>query len=42
MKHWKFFLCIIRMRMRINLEKKIKAIRSDRGGEYDAPFDRFC
>ena len=36
------FLCIIRMRMRINLEKKIKTIRSDRGGEYDAPFDRFC
>ena len=23
------------------LGKKIKAIRSDRGGEYDAPFDRF-
>ena len=24
------------------LGRKIKAIRSDRGGEYDAPFDRFC
>ena len=24
------------------LSKKIKAIRSDRGGEYDAPFDEFC
>ena len=24
------------------LDRKIKAIRSDRGGEYDAPFDRFC
>ena len=24
------------------LRKKIKIIRSDRGGEYDAPFDEFC
>ena len=24
------------------LGRKIKTIRSDRGGEYDAPFDRFC
>ena len=24
------------------LGRKIKAIRSDRGGEYDAPFDRLC
>ena len=24
------------------LGRKIKAIRSDRSGEYDAPFDRFC
>ena len=24
------------------LGRKIKAIRSDRGGEYDAPFNRFC
>ena len=24
------------------LGTKIKAIRSDRGGEYDASFDRFC
>ena len=24
------------------LGRKIKAIRSDRGGEYDASFDRFC
>ena len=24
------------------LGRKIKAIRSDRFGEYDAPFDRFC
>ena len=24
------------------LGRKIKAIRSDRGGEYDTPFDRFC
>ena len=24
------------------LGRKIKAIRRDRGGEYDAPFDRFC
>ena len=24
------------------LSKKIKVVRSDRGGEYDAPFDEFC
>ena len=24
------------------LGRNIKAIRSDKGGEYDAPFDRFC
>ena len=26
----------------IQLGKKIKTIKSDRGGEYDAPFNRFC
>ena len=24
------------------LSKKIKSVRSDRGGEYDAPFNEFC
>ena len=24
------------------LSKKIKAIRSDRGGEYESPFEEFC
>ena len=24
------------------LDKKIKVIRSDRGGEYDGPFDQLC
>ena len=28
--------------MENQLSKKIKIIRSDRGGEYDAPFDEFC
>ena len=31
-----------RMRLKIQLSRKIKTIRSDRGGEYEALFGEFC
>ena len=33
---------VYKNKVKNQLSKKIKAIRGDRGGEYDAPFDEFC
>ena len=30
------------MKLKINLVKKIKKLRSDRGSEYESPFGEFC
>ncbi|KAK4389523.1 Retrovirus-related Pol polyprotein from transposon TNT 1-94 [Sesamum angolense] len=41
MRHWKP-LSFIKNEVENQLSKTIKAIRSDRGGEYGAPFEEFC
>ena len=40
MRHWKCFN--ISSEVENQLDRKIKVIRSDRGGEYEAPFGDFC
>ena len=32
----------IKLKLKISIDKKIKMIKSDRGGEYESPFAEIC